>query len=54
MRDRGVRRLPVVDAKGELVGVLAFDDLMRYLATTLGDVAHVIGTARSVESARRP
>jgi len=53
MRDRGVRRLPVVDDKGEVVGVIAFDDLMQHLAGVLGDIAQVIGTERAVEGARR-
>ena len=53
MRDRGVRRLPVVDEQGALTGILAFDDLMEYLGTTLGDIAQLIGTARVVENTRR-
>jgi len=53
MRDRGVRRLPVVDDHGELAGVIAFDDLVQHLGTTLGDVAQLIGTERLVEGARR-
>ena len=54
MRDRGVRRLPVVDGKGELAGVIAFDDLMQHFGAVMGDIAQVIGTERSVEGARRP
>ena len=54
MRDRGVRRLPVVDEKGELAGLLAFDDVMQHVGTTLGDIAQVIGTERNIESWRRP
>jgi CBS domain-containing protein len=53
MRDRGVRRLPVVDAKGELAGMLAFDDLMQHLGSSIGDIAQMIGTERVVESNRR-
>jgi CBS domain-containing protein len=53
MRDRGVRRLPVVDDKGDLAGMLAFDDLMQHVGTTLGDIAQVIGTERVVEGRRR-
>jgi CBS domain-containing protein len=53
MRDRGVRRLPVVDSHGDLAGILAFDDLMQHVGTTLGDIAQVIGTERVVESWRR-
>ena len=54
MRDRGVRRLPVVDGKGELAGVIAFDDLMQHFGAVMGDIAQVIGTERTVEGARRP
>ena len=53
MRERGVRRLPVVDGKGELAGVLAFDDFMQHFGAVMGDIAQVIGTERSVEGARR-
>ena len=53
MRDRGVRRLPVVDGQGDLAGMLAFDDLMQHVGTTLNDIAQVIGTGRVVEAWRR-
>jgi CBS domain-containing protein len=53
MRDRGVRRLPVVDAQGALTGLLSFDDLMQHFGNTMGDIAQVIGTERVVETARR-
>lgn len=38
-RDLGVRHLPVVDANGALVDVLAADDLLTGLATDLLDIA---------------
>lgn len=53
MRDRGVRRLPVVDARGELAGILAFDDLVQHVGTTLADISQLIGTERCVEGWRR-
>jgi CBS domain-containing protein len=28
MQEKGVRRIPVVDARGALVGILAIDDLL--------------------------
>ena len=37
-----LRRLPVVDGKGALVGVLALDDLVRLLATEIGDPAEAL------------
>ena len=35
MRTRGVRRLPVVDDKGGLIGILTLDDLLELLADEL-------------------
>jgi len=42
MRIFGVRRTPVTDAQGHLVGVLALDDLLEWLAGTLADAAGVV------------
>jgi len=36
MRRKGVRRIPVVGAQGELVGVVALDDVLDILAQELG------------------
>lgn len=53
MRDRGVRRLPVVDAAGVLSGIVALDDLLESTTTALYDVVQAIGTERLVEAQRR-
>jgi len=53
MRDHGVRRLPVVNERGAMVGIVALDDLLKAYASTLHDVAQAIGTERVVESALR-
>ena len=42
LRTGRIRRLPVVDESGALVGLLALDDLLRLLATEVGDVAEAI------------
>jgi CBS domain-containing protein len=43
MRQGGVRRLPVVDGKtGEVVGVLASDDVLQLLAAELGAASDVV------------
>jgi CBS domain-containing protein len=41
MRARAVRRLPVVGAGGELVGIVTCDDLMELLGRELSDIAAV-------------
>jgi len=38
MRSRAVRRLPVVDARGALVGILAVDDVLDLVAEQLSDL----------------
>jgi CBS domain-containing protein len=42
MRARGVRRVPVVDKDGGLLGILTADDIIELLAGELGDFAQVI------------
>lgn len=39
MRAKGVRRMPVVDQEGALVGIVAADDLLELLAEELGALA---------------
>ena len=52
MRSHGVRRLPVVDANGALVGILAADDLLDLLAEELSALARIAprGQEREVRS----
>jgi signal-transduction protein with cAMP-binding, CBS, and nucleotidyltransferase domain len=47
MRRSAVRRLPVVDARGVLMGVVTMDDINRFLAQELSDIARI--AARQVE-----
>jgi CBS domain-containing protein len=42
MRTHGVRRLPVVNPLGELVGVIALDDILAMLAEELWQMGRVI------------
>ncbi len=44
LRSRGVRRAPVVDASGGLVGIVTLDDLLPALAGKLQDLAKLMGT----------
>lgn len=41
MQQAGIRRLPVVDAKGFLVGIISADDLYELLAAELSDLARI-------------
>ena len=53
MRDRGVRRLPIVDAGQHVMGVIALDDVMQHVGSTLNDIAQLIGSERLAESMQR-
>lgn len=54
MREIGIRRVPVVDRVGRLIGVLSLDDVLDALAEQLMDVASSIRRELKVESALRP
>jgi len=53
MRERGVRRVPVTDAQGALVGILAADDVLEVVADQLGDLARAIASGRAREARAR-
>lgn len=53
MRQRGVRRVPVTDTQGVLVGILALDDMLGVLAEQMRAVVAVIESGGSKEKRRR-
>jgi CBS domain-containing protein len=54
MRRKGVRRVPVTDAQGALVGVLALDDLLEVVAEELQSLVQAIASGRRRELRLRP
>ncbi|MGE5339359.1 MAG: CBS domain-containing protein [Gemmatimonadota bacterium] len=53
MRERGVRRLPVVSQDGALAGIIAVDNLLEALAEQLDSVVRVIKAEQTKETALR-
>lgn len=53
MRGQGVRRLPVVDTRNHLVGVLTSDDIASFLAQELSELAQVVPREIRLEQTRR-
>jgi CBS domain-containing protein len=53
MRDKGVRRMPVVDREGGLVGIITLDDLLSLLAEEMTELAKLVSHERQRESTAR-
>jgi CBS domain-containing protein len=54
MREFGVRRLPIVNDRRELVGILAMDDVLKVIAGNAQQVVNMIRNERQIEGVIRP
>jgi CBS domain-containing protein len=50
MREKGVRRLPVVNARGVLVGIVAIDDVLELVAEEMDAFVHTLRSERLRET----
>jgi CBS domain-containing protein len=53
MRQKGVRRLPVVNAAGYLVGIVSIDDLLQLLSEQVMELARIVAREQSREARAR-
>lgn len=53
MRGKGIRRLPVVDDDGGLVGIVTFDDLLVLLSEELNALAKLVAREQQKEATSR-
>jgi len=53
MRDRGVRRAPIVDAEGLLSGIVSIDDILQHLSQELSELVSLIDNERQLETVAR-
>ena len=53
MRARGIRRVVVTDTRGELVGIVAADDVLSLLAEEMSALVSMIGREQKREAALR-
>jgi CBS domain-containing protein len=53
MRSRGVRRLPVVDQQGGLVGLLTVDDVLELIVEQMSDLVALVSNQISKEKKLR-
>jgi CBS domain-containing protein len=53
MRDRGLRRLPVVDENRRLLGIVTLDDVLRVLGSEMGNLAEAVHTELTKEEFAR-
>ncbi|TFW29573.1 CBS domain-containing protein [Massilia horti] len=53
MRFRGIRRVPVVNANGALMGIVSADDLLEFLSEEMGELARISSHQQAHEKRAR-
>jgi CBS domain-containing protein len=53
MRFRGIRRVPVVNASGGLIGIVSADDLLEFLAGEMGELSRISAHQQAHEKRAR-
>ncbi|MFM8444772.1 MAG: CBS domain-containing protein [Methylococcus sp.] len=53
MRSQGIRRVPVIDDQGRLIGIVSVDDLLELLVGELNDLVKLTGREREREILKR-
>ena len=53
MSVKGIRRMPVVDAAGGLIGIITLDDMLHQLAAPLAALSELAGRGRRYETLTR-
>jgi len=53
MKGKGVRRIPVVNSDGDLVGIFTVDDMLELLAEELSDIDQLLGREQERERSLR-
>ena len=53
MRQRGIRRVPVVGAAGELIGIITLDDMIEAISEQMTDLVQLLGREHQIERERR-
>jgi CBS domain-containing protein len=54
MRNKGIRRVPVVDANEALIGILTVDDIIDLLSDVMLDLTHLVDRQKRREARIRP